>query len=256
TPMFDPMPALVKKYGYAVADKLVQARRPKAALYALTQPDEAARMASWIPLFNFEQKSALLTSTAQNAMQDYDVTQAIQKLLSDTNAKHPLNRMLYVDTHLWLPDYLLSRGDKLTMAVSLEGRVPLLDYKLVEFAARLPTQMKMNGTARKYLLKQLSYKWLPAENIDRKKKGFPVPVPLWLRDELREFVRDILTPERIKERGLFNVEYVERLLNEHEAETADHATMIYGLLNLELWQQQFLDGIGRPAGATSPVQVA
>jgi asparagine synthase (glutamine-hydrolysing) len=146
-----------------------------------------------------------------------------------------------VDTKLWLPDYLLLRGDKLTMAASLEARVPLLDHKLVEFAAQLPPQLKINGLVRKYLLKRVSSKWLPPENINRKKKGFPVPVPEWLRGSARPFMRDLLNPSRIRERGLFNPDFVERLMTEHEQGAADHASTIYGLLSLELWQQQFMD---------------
>jgi asparagine synthase (glutamine-hydrolysing) len=149
--------------------------------------------------------------------------------------------MLYVDTKLWLPDYLLARGDKLSMAVSLEGRVPLLDYKLVEFAASLPPHLKMNQLTRKYLLKKVSQKYLPPEIIRRKKQGFPAPVPMWLRTEARAFVHDLLSSHTIHKRGLFKPDYVAKLLNEHDSGFADHATLLYGLINLELWQQMFMD---------------
>ena len=93
--------------------------------------------------------------------------------LARTDARRPLNRMLYVDNKLWLPDFLLLRGDKLSMAHSLEAREPLLDYKLAEFAASLPPTLKVKGMTTKYLLKKVARKYLPGAIIDRRKEGFP-----------------------------------------------------------------------------------
>jgi asparagine synthase (glutamine-hydrolysing) len=130
--------------------------------------------------------------------------------------------MLYVDTKLWLPDDLLARGDKMSMAASLEARVPLLDHKLVEFAASLPPHMKLRGLARKYLLKKVARRWLPSQVVDRKKQGFPMPFSVWFRGRVRPFVRDLLSPGTIQRRGYFNAGYVQKLLDQHEAGTADH----------------------------------
>ena len=123
--------------------------------------------------------------------------------------------MLYVDTKLWLPDDLLARGDKMSMAASLEARVPLLDHRLVEFAAGLPPELKVKGFSRKYLLKKVAREWLPAPILDRPKKGFPIPMGRWLRGEAREFCRDLLGPRRCGVAGLFSPAAVERLLDEH-----------------------------------------
>jgi asparagine synthase (glutamine-hydrolysing) len=149
--------------------------------------------------------------------------------------------LLYLDTKLWLPDDLLARGDKMSMAASLEARVPLLDHRLVEFAARLPTHLKVRRLTRKYLLRKVARAWLPDEILDRKKKGFPMPTALWFRQEARPFVRDLLAPGAIRARGLFNPEYVHRLLVEHENARADHGNLIWGLLNVELWYRLFID---------------
>jgi asparagine synthase (glutamine-hydrolysing) len=149
--------------------------------------------------------------------------------------------MLYADTKLWLPDYLLLRGDKLTMAHSLEARVPLLDHKLVEFAARLPSRLKLHGSRRKHLLKQVAARWLPAEIIDRTKQGFPIPIDRWLRQECREMMRDLLSPARIRQRGLFREEQVTRLMQRHESGYADHSLELWGLCSLELWFERFFD---------------
>ncbi|RMF81834.1 MAG: asparagine synthase (glutamine-hydrolyzing) [Chloroflexi bacterium] len=224
-----------------VSKQFPRMRRPKAALFALAQADEATRHINWLPNFNSERKQALLTDEVSAALNGHATRDAFAAMLARSGSDDFLNRMLYTDTKLWLPDYLLSRGDKLTMSVSVEGRVPLLDYKLVEFAAKLPPDLKMNGGQRKYLLKQISRRLLPADIIDRKKKGFPVPVPIWLRREANPMMHDLLSSETIKRRGLFNADYVEMLINEHESGFANHATMLYGLMNLELWQSLFID---------------
>jgi asparagine synthase (glutamine-hydrolysing) len=127
------------------------------------------------------------------------------------------------------------------MAASVEARVPLLDHKLVEFAASLPPHLKVKGLTRKYLLKKVSRAWLPAQIIERKKQGFPIPISVWFRKEARAFLHDILSPTAIRKRGLFNPDYVEKLLDEHEAGFADHGLLVWGLLNVELWHRRFID---------------
>lgn len=101
--------------------------------------------------------------------------------------------------------------------------------------------MKIRGRKRKWLLKEVARAWLPDEIIDRKKEGFPVPVPVWFREDLREFVRDNLSSDTIERRGLFQRAYIEQLLDQHESGLHDHSSMIYGLLCLELWQKRFMD---------------
>jgi asparagine synthase (glutamine-hydrolysing) len=123
----------------------------------------------------------------------------------------------------------------------VEARVPLLDHKLVEFAASLPTELKLKGFARKYLLKKVARPWLPSPVIDRKKKGFPTPMGLWFRKEARSFLRDTLSPSAITQRGLFNSQYVQQLLDEHDSNRADHATLFWALINTELWYRMFID---------------
>jgi asparagine synthase (glutamine-hydrolysing) len=127
------------------------------------------------------------------------------------------------------------------MAASVEARVPLLDHKLVEFAAALPPRLKVSGLTRKYLLKEASRRWLPAAIVDRKKEGFPTPLSLWLRTEARPLVRDLLSPATLRSRGLFDHRYVDGLVDEHERGFADHGHLLWGLLSVEIWQRLFLD---------------
>jgi asparagine synthase (glutamine-hydrolysing) len=246
SPLFNLLPNSAKAMALAATAKIPRLRRQKLALFALCQSHEATRLMNWFPLFNSEAKLALLSEDLKESLIGYDARSVFAEHLDRTDAKGPLNRMLYVDTKLWLPDDLLARGDKTSMAASLEARVPLLDHKLVEFAASLPESLKLKGFARKYLLKKVGRAWLPRQIVRRKKKGFPMPFTLWFRKEARSFVRDILSPQTLRRRGLFNPPFVERLLEEHELGFADHGSLLYGLLSIELWQRRFLDAPARP----------
>jgi asparagine synthase (glutamine-hydrolysing) len=163
--------------------------------------------------------------------------------------------MLYVDTKLWLPDELLARGDKMSMAASLEARVPLLDHKLVEFASSLPPFLKLRRLIRKYLLKKVSQAWLPIQIINRKKQGFPIPTSAWFRKEARPFLRDILSSTTVRRRGLFNVSFIEKLLDEHDSGFSDHGLLLWGLVNVELWYHLFIDSQPRASSAANSVSI-
>lgn len=239
--LFRRIPAPARALALAASSRLPGLRRPKIALYALAQPDETVRLTNWFPLFNREMKAALLSEGLKGELEDVATDQLFAEQLARSDATDPLNRMLYVDTKLWLPDDLLARGDKMSMAASLEARVPLLDHKLVEFAASLPPNLKLRGLTRKYLLKKVSRAWLPPEIVDRKKKGFPMPFAVWFRNELRPFVRDTLSPATIRRRGLFDPAFMERLLDQHEGGTANHSPLLWGLLSVELWHRLFID---------------
>ncbi len=220
-------------------------RRGKLAISALTFRDEATRFANWFPLFGDDAKASLLSEWPVE--QSSGARHVFDRLLKQCDAEKSLDRMLYCDTKAWLVDYLLLRGDKLTMANSLEARVPLLDHKLVEFAASLPAEFKLHGGRRKHLLKRVAADLLPLPIVSRRKQGFPIPIDEWLRNEARPMMRDLLAEETLRRRGLFDVEYVQSLIRQHESGFADHALPLWGLMNLELWQQRFIDS--RPAAA-------
>ncbi|MEO8391393.1 MAG: asparagine synthase (glutamine-hydrolyzing) [Chloroflexota bacterium] len=247
SPLFKNIPSPLRSLALDTAGRIPGLRKAKIGLYALCQPGEAARLSNWFPLFNRTQKQALLSDELIRTI-DADCSEEVfAQQLQRTNAKDPLSRMLYVDTKLWLPDDLLARGDKTSMATSLEARVPLLDYKLVEFAATVPSHLKVKGMARKYLLKQVSAKMLPKEIIHRKKQGFPIPISQWFRKEANSFLRDHLCSATFKQRGLFNQSYVDRLLHEHETQFADHGLLLWGLLNVELWHRLYIDHAAKVA---------
>jgi asparagine synthase (glutamine-hydrolysing) len=157
--------------------------------------------------------------------------------------------MLDVDLKLWLPDDLLLKMDKMSMAASIEGRVPLLDHPLVEWAARLPARLKVRGFEGKLLLKRLARRRLPASIVDRPKVGFTVPLSPWFRGPLREFLTDTLLSPTALGRGYFKPEVLRGYVDDHVAGRRDRARELWTLLTVELWHRAYID----PAKPHSPV---
>jgi asparagine synthase (glutamine-hydrolysing) len=151
-----------------------------------------------------------------------------------------LDAMLYIDTKTWLPDDLLIKADKMTMANSMELRVPLLDHKILEFAASLPSKFKVNGLTTKFILKRALSQRIPKEIRNRKKTGFPVPYGSWLRTDLKDLAWDVLMDKRTIDRGYFSKAAMERLLRAN-SNGDDRSKDIFSLLTLELWQRTFLE---------------
>ena len=179
----------------------------------------------------------------------------VTQLLEQSRSDDLLSRMLYVDTKTWLPDDLLVKADKMTMANSVELRVPLLDHKLLEFAATLPSNFKINGFSMKYVAKRCLAKQIPVEILERKKAGFPVPYENWLRTDLRDSVSNILLDRATVDRGYFKKSTVETLVRDN-AEYGGYAKEIFSLVVLELWHREFLgngDGHSMPVPSTSSI---
>lgn len=167
-------------------------------------------------------------------------TDPLAGLFAEVRSATPLSQMLYIDTKTWLPDDLLIKADKMTMANSVELRVPLLDHRVLEFAARLPDDFKVRGGKTKYILKQALRTQLPREVIRRPKTGFTIPVARWLAHDVWDFVRDVLTDARTYSRGYWNRTSIERLLAEHR-KYRNRTTELFSLVVLELWHRAFLD---------------
>jgi asparagine synthase (glutamine-hydrolysing) len=176
------------------------------------------------------------------------------RCMNNGSGSSPVNRMLYVDTKTSLPDDLLLKADKMTMANSIELRVPLLDHKLLEFAAALPQNFKVNGFTTKYLAKVALKDRLPKEILERKKVGFPVPYDTWMRTELKDWVREVLLDRESIARGYFNRQCIENLIAD-DVRTQRYPKEILSLVALELWHRNFLENrtVASPQPSLQPV---
>jgi asparagine synthase (glutamine-hydrolysing) len=167
-------------------------------------------------------------------------TQYLDELWSRTDGLSPLQAMLYIDTATWLPDDLLVKADKMTMANSIELRVPLLDHKLVEFAATLPDDMKIRPGSSKAVFRNMAKTALPNTILNRKKAGFPIPYAEWFRSDLQQDVADLLLAANSRIREILNADAISKIIRSH-ARGEDRAKEIFCMVILELWMREFLD---------------
>lgn len=169
-----------------------------------------------------------------------------------------IDRLLYLDSKTYLPGDILTKVDRMSMAVSLEARVPLLDHKLVEFVNRMPSSFKMRGSEAKHIFKRAVHGLVPDEILNRPKQGFGVPISKWINDELRSRIHDTFTEARTRQRGYVRADYVDVLLNEHERGRRDHSAALWTLLMFELWCRNFVDspqsGVAHDAGESAFVR--
>jgi len=170
------------------------------------------------------------------------VANLFNKLVENVKSDEPIDRLLYLDSKTYLPGDILTKVDRMSMAVSLEARAPLLDHKLIEFVTRVPAALKLAGLETKHLLKRAVRDLVPAEILNRPKQGFGVPIQEWINQQLRSRIRDTLSDARTKQRGYIDSHYVSVLLDEHERGRRDHSMSLWALVMLELWHRQFLDG--------------
>ncbi|HEX8399449.1 MAG TPA: asparagine synthase (glutamine-hydrolyzing) [Pyrinomonadaceae bacterium] len=164
----------------------------------------------------------------------------LQNYLNETDAASLLDKLLYADTKTYLHE-LLMKQDQMSMAASIESRVPFLDHKLVEFTARLPEKFKIRGKTTKWILREAMRGILPAEILTRKKMGFPVPFGNWLRGEFRSVVDEFVLSERALNRGIFDADFVREIVVRHKA-GENHDERMWFLINFEIWQRQFIEG--------------
>jgi asparagine synthase (glutamine-hydrolysing) len=212
-------------------------RRVKLALEALSIPDEAERSATWFASFSRQEREALFSPDFLKQVDVAHPAHVFAQYLEQVRERAPLKRMLYADLKIWLPDNLLLRGDQMTMAASIEERVPFLDHKLVELAARIPVRLLTQGFRTKVLLRQALSSYLPEETLRRRKVGFTVPVGEWFRKTLNSFVADLLLSPGAQSRDYFNAANMENFVREHFDGVRDRQKQIWALVNFELWMR-------------------
>jgi asparagine synthase (glutamine-hydrolysing) len=160
--------------------------------------------------------------------------------IAESDADNLLDKLLYADTKTYLHE-LLMKQDQMSMAASIESRVPFLDHKLVEYTAKLPERMKLRGRETKWILREAMKGILPPEILTRSKMGFPVPIGNWFRGEFRHVVEEYVTGERSLQRGIFNADYVREIAAKHNA-GENHDERLWFLVNFEIWQRRYIDG--------------
>ncbi len=204
--------------------------------------DEPLYMGLDVVFFDWE-KAQLYTAAGRRAMprKAADTVSAYyHEILERRPSADFSQQMSYVELRNRLPELLLMRVDKFSMAHSLEARAPFLDHELATYALSLPASMKMNGTRTKTVLKDAAHEWLPRDVVERPKQGFRVPLPAWLRSELAPWAEDLLRRSPLRELGVFDFDYILDLWRRHREGRADHSFDLWCLINLSGWYEQWL----------------
>jgi asparagine synthase (glutamine-hydrolysing) len=204
--------------------------RLRIALRVLSENSYEERLRGWFAPFTVSERDRLVGRPTQRG-----VPAGYRSGRGDA-----LRRMLYADTCVWLADNLLERGDRMSMAASLETRPPFLDFRLVELAFRLPSDVKTRGRTTKWVLKQVARRYLPADVVDRPKVGFKVPLDRWFRHGLRDMAFDLLTGPSSYVGNNFEKEMVSSLLSSHSRGDSDEESRIWTLLSLEVWHRELI----------------
>jgi asparagine synthase (glutamine-hydrolysing) len=196
----------------------------------------ALRYLGWVTIFNDGFIHELLASSI-----DADPAGHFRDYFERVRGVDPIGQLLYVNTKTYLPGDLLVKTDRMTMANSLEARCPFLDQEFLEFAARIPSNLKLKGLTTKYILKKPLEGLVPREIIHRRKHGFGVPLGRWFRTDLKDYVREVLLSPRALRRGYFREGVLRRLVDEHQNSKRDHGHRLWSLLTLEMWHRVFID---------------
>lgn len=186
-------------------------------------------------------KSALYGPGIRAALDGYDAADMVRTIMESAPVKDDRERMLYADLRLYLPDDILFKVDRMSMAHSLEVRPPLLDHLLVEFAAMLPYHMKVRGLKTKVILKRAVQDLVPEALLRQRKQGFSMPVGRWFRGSLGDYARSLLLDGQARRRGLWDLTFVRWMLDEHQASRHDFGHRLWSLLVFEIWARLFLD---------------
>jgi asparagine synthase (glutamine-hydrolysing) len=204
-----------------------------------TLPDSLEHF-RWNIFLTNQKKNYLYSEGLKRSVDQHDPCSKWMTYLKAFEEADPLWRQQFADIKTYLADDILVKVDRMSMANSLEARTPYLDYRVVEFAAGLPSALKLNGFQTKYLLKRCMGKRLPQGVINRGKEGFSIPIKNWLRAELRPLMLELLSTRQIKKRGYFNSEYVDGLIAEHLEGRQNHSHRLWALMVFELWYDKYL----------------
>ena len=205
------------------------------------KPDIESLYLDNFAVFSRQTQPQLLSRESSERIGDVDPYRVIHEMMGQSDAESLLDRLLYSDLKTYLHE-LLMKQDQMSMATSLESRVPFLDHKLVEFTARLPERLKLRGWTTKYILRQSMKGVLPEAILTRPKMGFPVPIATWFRGPYTHLLDEFVLSSRALDRGIFAPDYVKDLVRRHTTGGENHDERLWALVNFEMWQRRFFDG--------------
>jgi asparagine synthase (glutamine-hydrolysing) len=196
------------------------------------------RYAAFLMAHSAADRARVLSPSFRAGKRAQSADEMVEAAFNSQDAEGLLHRLLLCDMQLYLPGDLLTLTDRVSMLHSLEVRVPFLDHPLVELMAQVPARFKLGAWSKKALFKRAFRDLLPASILGRRKVGFSVPLALWLRNDLKELLCDVLSPESVKAVGYLELGEVGKLVSEHLSGLANHESKLWGLVNLVLWEQQ------------------
>lgn len=203
-----------------------------------------ARYLTWWTVFTLEDRMKLFSPALSEQVSDGALEGLVSSHLDQVTSRHFQDKLAYTDLKMWIADQSNTLLDKMSMLVSLEARAPFQDYELVEFAGRIPFKYKVRGQKIKVLLKRAFQDLLPAEVVARSKHGFQSPGSHWLRTDLRQMVLDVLSRGHVQQGGLFNPDYIERVVIRHLNKEEYNLNKVWALLMFQLWSDVYLNGGG------------
>jgi len=208
-------------------------RRANTAIHSLGLSDWNERMARWFGALSNAERNVLVSSK----FKDVNHKEKYSRVPEDRNTA--LRKILYFDQTSWLPDNLLERGDRMTMAASLEARMPFMDHELAAFVSSLPDTMRVKNLTTKWILREAMKSIVPQEILERPKVGFRVPVNEWFQTSMKDYLYDHLTGSSSITNQYYNKNALEKVLGDHVCGRQNHEKLLWCLLNLEIWHQQY-----------------
>jgi asparagine synthase (glutamine-hydrolysing) len=238
---FDSLPLPGKRQMAALVWPLLpHGARGKNFLRHVSRSDNGRYLDS-IAFFQTDEKHALYSADVRRALSGASAEAALARHFSRFESLPAHSRMMRFDFETYLPEDVLTKVDRMSMAHSIESRVPLLDNDVIEFASTLPASLKIVNGRRKHVLKEAARRLLPAEILDRKKQGFGVPLGVWFRGGLTDIFSDVLRSPLTRQRGYFEPAFIDRVVSEHLTGKRDHTLRLWQLLVFELWHRQYID---------------
>ncbi len=239
---FSSLPSFIRKGVQAVSEKLPHGARGRNYLYNASL-DAIDRYIDSVSHFNRSRRKSLYSNEfLANLNGSFGLGESLfQQFAESVETGNPTDNLLYLDSKTYLPSDILVKVDRMSMAASLEARVPLLDHKLIEFVTGIPTELKLKGLETKSIFKKAMEGIVPNEILYREKQGFGVPINEWINSELRGRIHETLSDAKTQQRGYFDKKYIQILLDEHHKGRRDHSHSLWILWMLELWHRQFVD---------------